>query len=151
MHIEEIVESLCSKYHTRNPFEIASCENILVLKEPIGNVRGYYNKAFKQRMIHLNRNLILEEQRKTCAHELGHAIMHSESNTPFLQANTLFPIGKYEKEANYFAVNLLYSDEDMEEYLQFSIPEIAACLNLSNPLVEYRLSVMKKKPQFVDC
>mgnify|MGYP000943463876 CR=1 FL=1 len=144
MHIEKIVESICRKFQTRNPFEIAGYLNIEVLFEQLGSIKGYYNKAFRQKMIHLNQDLEYEDSKRTCAHELGHVVLHPESNTPFLRADTLFPIGKYEREADYFAVDLLYSDDDMEEYLQYSAPEIASCLNLNIQLVEYRLSIMPK-------
>lgn len=144
MRIEKIVNSLCRRYQSRDPFEIAKGEGILILDEHLGGVRGYYNKAYRQKMIHLNDELDDEERRRTCAHELGHSILHPESNTPFLRANTLFPIGRYEKEADYFAVDLLYSDEQLKEFLQYSIPEISAFLDLPDPLVRYRLSLFSK-------
>lgn len=143
MRIEKIVDSLCRKYQSRDPFEIARGEGIIILDEHLGGVHGYYNKAYRQKIIHLNYNLDEEDRRKTCAHELGHGVLHPESNTPFLRANTLFPIGKYEKEADCFAVDLLYSDEQLKEFLQYSIPEIAICLDLPEKLVQYRMSILK--------
>jgi Zn-dependent peptidase ImmA (M78 family) len=98
-------------------------------------------------MIHINRDLPVEEQKFTCAHELGHMLLHSDSNTPFLRVNTLYSIGKFENEANRFAVDLLYSDDGLQDYLSFSVPEIAACLNVSEELIAYRLSVLKEKRQ----
>jgi Zn-dependent peptidase ImmA (M78 family) len=145
MHIENIVESMCIKFQTRNPFEIARYLNIEVLFEQLGNIKGYYNKAFRQKMIHLNQNLEYDDSKQTCAHELGHAVLHTESNTPFLRANTLFPIGKYEREADYFAVNLLYSDNDIAEYSKYSVPDIAVAFNLSEQLVAYRISVLQNR------
>lgn len=144
MRIKKVADCICKKYQSRNPFEIASDEGYIILDEPLGGVCGYYNKAFRQKMIHLNQNLSEEERRRTCAHELGHGVLHPDSNTPFLRANTLFPIGKYEKEAEHFAVDLLYSDEEMQEYLQYSTPQIADCLKLPIQLVEYRISVMER-------
>ena len=145
MRIEKAVDSLCRKYQSRNPFEIAKGEGIIILDEPLGDVKGYYNKAFRQKMIHLNQRLVGEERRRTCAHELGHGVLHPKSNTPFLRARTLFPIGRYETEADRFAVDLLYSDEDLKKYLQFSSCQIAEFLKLPLPLIEYRLGVMEKQ------
>lgn len=145
MRIKIAIESLCEKYKTRAPFALASCKNILVLLEPLGSIRGYYNKLYRQKMIHINADLSVEEQRRVCAHELGHAILHPESNTQFLQTSTYFCVGKLEKEANFFAIDLLYPDEEMEEYLNFSIPELSACLNISEQLIRYRLSVIPQK------
>ena len=139
MHVEKVVESLCRKYGTRDPYDIANCRGIRVLHLPLGGIKGYYSKCYRQKIIHINNDFSLEDQRFTCAHELGHAILHPNSNTPFLITCTLYPIARFEKEANYFAVDLLYPDETMEEYIQFSVPEIAVCLNLDEKLVEYRL------------
>lgn len=130
---------------TRNPYELASCNNIKIVELSLGGIKGYYSTCYRQKIIHINSDIPEKDQLRTCAHELGHGILHPKSNTPFLRANTLFPIGKFEKEAEHFAVDLLLSDEDMEEYLQYSIPEIASCLCLDPRLVQYRLSVMPKK------
>jgi len=47
-------------------------------------------------------------------------------------------------------IDLLYSDEDMREYLQYSTPQIAECLNIPVSLVEYRVSVMEKQLRFLE-
>lgn len=148
MHIKNVVESLCRKYLTRNPYELAACEKIKVVVLPLGGIKGYYSTCYRQKIIHINSDFSEHEQLLTCAHELGHGILHPDSNTPFLRANTLFPIGRFEKEAEHFAVDLLYSDEDLVEYLQFSTLQIANCLGLPMSLVEYRVSVMDKQPRF---
>lgn len=148
MHIKNVVESLCNKYMTRDPYELAACENIKIVELPLGGIKGYYSTCYKQKIIHINSDFSEHEQLLTCAHELGHGILHPDSNTPFLRANTLFPIGRFEKEAEHFAVNLLYSDEEMQEYLEYSTPQIADCLRISIPLVEYRISVMEKQLRF---
>lgn len=148
MHIKNIVESLCRKYMTRNPYELAACENIEIVELPLGGIKGYYSTCYRQKIIHINSDFSEHEQLLTCAHELGHGILHPDSNTPFLRANTLFPIGRFEKEAEHFAVDLLYSDEDMQEYLQYSTPQIAKCLNVPVTLVEYRIGVMEGQLRF---
>lgn len=148
MNIKNIVESLCKKYMTRSPYELADCKKIKVIKLPLGSIKGYYSKCYRQKIIHINCDIPDIEQKRTCAHELGHGILHPESNTPFLRANTLFPIGRYEREADYFAVDLLYSDDDVMEFIQYSIPEIASCLHLNPQLVEYRLSIMPKRKSY---
>jgi Zn-dependent peptidase ImmA (M78 family) len=140
MRIKQVVESLCRKYGTRNPFELADYKNIQVLKLPLGSIKGYYNKCFRHKMIHINSDIPLPEQRFTCAHELGHSILHPDSNTLFLSVNTLFPIGRFEREANYFAIDLLISDDELKEYLDYSIPEIAACFHVSEELMQYRIN-----------
>ena len=137
-----MADKLCVRYKTRNPFELADLLNIIVLEEPLGKVCGYYNHICKQKMIHINRNLGFESKSFICAHELGHAILHPDSNTPFLKQNTFTVISKMEIEANHFAVSFLYSDEEMLEYIHYTIPEIACCLNLDESIVKYRMEVI---------
>ena len=70
--------------------------------------------------------------------------MHPNFNISFLRSETLLSVGKLEKEANYFAVDLIYGDDVLQESVAFPIPEIAACLNISDDLANYRLSHYRK-------
>jgi len=88
--ILQTIKSLCSKAGTRDPFTIAEYLHIIVLQENLGSIRGYYNVVSRQKFIHINENLSDEEQCFTCAHELGHALLHPKANTPFLRENTLW-------------------------------------------------------------
>ena len=54
-------------------------------------------------------------QRFTCAHELGHSLLHHDINTTFLKSKTLFSTSKIEREANTFAVELLMPDTYLYE------------------------------------
>lgn len=139
MQIEKIVDCLCRKYKTRDPFELAICQNIEVSFLPLGGIKGYYSRCYRKKNIHINSDLCFDQQKFTCAHELGHAILHPDSNTSFLRENTLFRINKFENEANYFAVILLISDEELLECKEFSIPQIAICFNINEQLIKYRI------------
>lgn len=77
-------------------------------------INGFYKYDKRNKYIFINQKLSKEMQRFVCAHELGHAILHPRSNTPFLRKNTLFSIDKIEVEANSFAVQLLLSNENFE-------------------------------------
>lgn len=144
MDIKGIVNRICKKYETRNPFEIAGLMNIVVLFEELGSIRGYYQHCYRHKFIHINSELTEQQQTFTCAHELGHAIMHPNLNTPFLREHTFFNLNKLEIEANQFAAQLLYTDNDFEPYLQFPISQISQCLNLSESLVEYKINNINK-------
>lgn len=100
---------LINKLQTNCPFEVAGLLGIIIVYESLGNILGYYSKHFRIKVIHINENVDELKQRFVCAHELGHAIMHPNSNTPFMKKNTLFATEKIEKEANKFAVNLLFN------------------------------------------
>lgn len=80
MKYKEVAEKLCKKYQTRDPFEIARQLGIQVFYGHYGTIRGYYNKIIQQRMIHINEALDEQQQTIVCAHELGHAIFHPDTN-----------------------------------------------------------------------
>lgn len=143
LSIAQTVETLCKKYDTRDPFEITRQLNIMLELEPLGTVRGYYAFSFRQRVIHINENLYEEQQLFTCAHELGHAIMHPNLNTLFLKSSTYFSVNKLESEADRFAIQMLYTDEYLKDFGECTINQIASCLNLPEQLVEYRLKSIK--------
>lgn len=127
--IKKKVSQLVKKYGTNNPFKLAESLNITIVYEPLGSIYGYYSKSHRFKVIHLNENLPYEKQTSTCAHELGHAIFHPESNTAFLRENTFFPTSKIEQEANEFMMELLFvqyvndSTTIKEAVEEYGIPE----------------------------
>jgi Zn-dependent peptidase ImmA (M78 family) len=115
--IKKIIRKLEIKYKTNDPFELASLLNIDVVPWNLHEeIKGFYKYDKRNKYIVYNINLSDEMQRFVCAHELGHAVLHPRSNTPFLRENTLFSIDKIEVEANTFAVELLLPDEKIYEY-----------------------------------
>lgn len=138
--IKRIVERNCRKYGTRDPFRLAKERHISVIFEPLGSVRGFYQGCYRNKIIHINSNITEEQQRFTCAHELGHALMHAKVNTPFLRENTLFSVNRYEVEANRFAAQLCYPAQYLrEEFGACTTHQIAQSLGLPPELVEYVL------------
>jgi len=112
--VQREVVGLLNKYGTNDPFEIVKQKNILLFFEELGDIWGYYNKYVRIPMIHINNELTEFDSRFTCAHELGHFILHPEVNTPFLKKQTLFSVDRIEREANNFAVHLLIGDNKPE-------------------------------------
>lgn len=137
--LNNLIEKLIQKYQTRNPVEIAQNLGIIVLYENLGTINGFYNTAFRQKFIHINRNLPEHKRTFTAAHELGHAILHPRSNTPFMKEMTYLSVDKLEIEANKFAVNLLISDEDLEELKEFTTHQIAMYYGCHEKLIQLRL------------
>lgn len=115
-------------HKTNNPFEIAAERGITLLFEPLGETLGYYNCYKRIQFIHINNNLDESIKKFVCAHELGHALMHRDSNTSFLKANTFYSIDRIEVEANTFAVELMMPDEVIYNYKDsnLSINEVAS-------------------------
>lgn len=142
MDIRGEVAYLKRYYKTENPFDIIRAKNILLLSEELGLVRGYYNLVLRQKQIHINCNLGGVQRQFTATHELGHAVIHPKSNTPFLLANTYQSVDKMEIEANKFAVEFLISDDTLYEYLKYqecTIEQTARILGYQKELIELRL------------
>ncbi len=136
MTIKHGVTQLIKIYGTNDPYEIASQKNILVLFEQLADTLGYFNTYKRIRFIHINSDLDDTSQRFTCAHELGHALLHPKVNTPFLRKNTLFSIDRIEREANEFAVELLMPDEFIYEShdMTMTLQEAAAIYGVPQQL-----------------
>lgn len=134
MDIKKLVTKIIKKYKTNNPFELAEALGIGVLYENLGSINGYYTKMLRSKYIHVNYNLNESRQRYTVAHELGHAILHPNANTPFLRENTLFSVDKLERQANAFAVELLMPDNVISQYEGYTVHNIASLVGIPNGL-----------------
>ncbi|QAT64677.1 ImmA/IrrE family metallo-endopeptidase [Bacillus glycinifermentans] len=126
--ITKKIKLITKKFETNNPFKIAKALGIEVVYEDLGKALGYYSKHFRVKIIHINQNANELSKEFTCAHELGHAIFHPDANTPFLKRQTLFSTDRIELEANFFAINLLFSSVNScvtvkEAIEQYGIPE----------------------------
>ena len=139
MDIRKKVKTLKRKYGTNNPFDIAEHLGIKVIFEPLGSIKGYYNKQLRTKRIHINCDLFDHDQLFTCAHELGHAIMHPDANTPFLRNRTGILVSKMEIEADKFATELLIDDEIFLEFQEYTSGQIAMMLGYSEDLIKLRL------------
>lgn len=113
--IKSIVEKIIEKYGTNDPFKIAEQQNIIVQFEDLKEIYGFYNYFKRIKFIHINCNIDFFYQKYCCAHELGHANLHHDINTPFLKKYTLYSTDKIEVEANRFAVELLMPDKLLYE------------------------------------
>lgn len=130
MDIKRTVQKLSKKYKTNDPFKLASELDILVVYENLGSILGYFDAHFRMKTIHINENAPEELKRFICAHELGHAILHAKVNTPFLNAYTLYSVGKIERQANTFAVELLLPDAYISEYNNCNIFHLAQSVGI---------------------
>ncbi|MED4885053.1 MULTISPECIES: ImmA/IrrE family metallo-endopeptidase [Bacillus] len=115
--IERIVNKLVKSCKTNDPYEIAAQKNINVIQWNLHHeIMGFYKYIRRNKFIFINSNLNEDIKRFVCAHELGHSQLHHRVNTPFLKQSTYFSVDKIEVEANFFAVRLLLSDEDLKNY-----------------------------------
>lgn len=138
MNVHNIAEQVIKKYKTRSPYELADLMGISIHRCELGTIRGYYSKKFRIKQIVLNCNLTENDERFVLAHELGHAIMHENLNTPFLTENTLFSKNKFEKEANTFAIELLVPDAEIIEHTELTIGQLARMTGYAEELLKYK-------------
>ena len=136
MNVHNIVEQTVYKYKTRSPYELAERMDIIVQKNDLGTVRGYYFKKYRIKQIILHNDLTESDERFVMAHEVGHAIMHEDINTPFLMGNTLFSKNKFEREANLFAIELLVPDEIITENPDLTLEQLARMTGYQKGLLE---------------
>lgn len=109
--IKNTVDELVHKYGTNNPFELAELMGIIIRYVNLGNILGFHTRHFRCSIVHINASTTEKQQLFTCAHEIGHAVLHPNVNTPFLKSNTYFSTDRIEIEANTFAVELLFSQD----------------------------------------
>lgn len=141
-NLKDTILRLTKKYNTSDPFEIADALNISVYFEELGTINGYYNKPLRMKQIHINQNLNEQNAKFTCAHELGHAILHPNASTPFLRSKTFLSVDKLEIEANSFAVNLLIPDETIIEIIDnrnCTLEYMSRVLGYNQKLIELRM------------
>ena len=118
--IAEKVRELIGLYETADPQEICDKMGIMVhCHEMTDKINGFASSFNGVPFIVLNSRLGYYEKRITLAHELGHIVLHSSTNSVSLSMNTSFCVTKYEREADCFAAHLLLEDgrseyEDME-------------------------------------
>ena len=120
MNIKLRVLNLIARHRTRNPFKLARLLNIEIVYEDLGEVRGFFKKILRRKFIFINNKLSEFDQKLVCAHELGHAVLHSSNRIQFLIDNTkLLRKSRIEDEANLFASWLLFPSDDVVEEFEF--------------------------------
>lgn len=139
MDIKRLVDSLVRKYNTRNPFEIIKNLNVIVVFYPLNGVRGFYQYFQRNNIIYIDETLSDREKLFVCAHELGHMLLHKQTNAIFMDSRTQLNTTKYELEADRFAVNLIMSDEEIEEHLNFTTAQFSRLFGYSKKLIELRM------------
>ncbi|PST30557.1 ImmA/IrrE family metallo-endopeptidase [Enterocloster lavalensis] len=144
-----IVQKVIKKYKTRSPYEILSGMGIILRREELGSILGYYYKVYRIKHIVLNSDLeyMSSEEKYVLSHELGHSVMHPDANTPFLRANTYLSVDRMENQANKFAMGLLISDDDITEYAieqHYTVDMLSKLWGYKRELIKLRLNIAKE-------
>ena len=139
MDIKKRVNTLVRKFGTRNPLEIAERMGCIIVRYPLEGVRGFYHYFQRNHIIYVDDRLPDHMILFVIAHELGHVFLHKKSNAIFMDTRTHFVKNKYENEANLFAMDLLISDEDIEEHLDFTTSQLSTLYGYHKSLIELRM------------
>ncbi|KAF6576532.1 ImmA/IrrE family metallo-endopeptidase [Paenibacillus polymyxa] len=113
--MDKTVQRLIRRFKTNCPFEIAERLNIQVWYCDLGeNTRGMYYRKLRRRFIAIHSGLSEPWQKFICAHELAHDRLHPGISRFFLDERSFSNAGKYERQANQFAVKLLTASTSPE-------------------------------------
>ena len=143
-----LATKLAEKHRTRNPFRIAEDLGIIVIKCPLVGIRGFQQRIKRRKIIYVNSELDDHQQEIVCAHELGHIFLHSGMNQIFLNQSTNLVAQKFENEANFFSVDLIFSDDDLIPLLDQPLDVAAAAMGVSTALALHRLRHIDQKWSF---
>ena len=101
--IEEIVQELIDTHNTKSPFEI--CKNLginVTYADLPDSVSGFIVEILKKKVVVINISMPDDEKLLTCAHELGHILLHEGIN--YINAHGRDEeIMNLEKEADYIS------------------------------------------------
>lgn len=139
MDISKLANSIANTYRSRNPFEIIKGMNVILILEPLIDVRGFYQYFQRNHIIYIDDNLPEHEQELVCAHELGHMLMHCNKNSIFMDTRTYLKTSVYETDANKFAVELLIPNEVLLENWKCTTGQFARLTGYSEDLIRLRL------------
>lgn len=151
--ISRKVESLRRKYHETDPFKLCSEMGIIVLQESMGDYegacKGFFLVQSRKKLIMVNSDLPEHLLRIIAAHELGHAVQHSDQLgvTAFHDFALFDSTSRMEYEANIFAAELLMPDQEVLEELNADVSFFGAASRLKVPpeLLDFKFRVLKRK------
>jgi len=113
--MDNIIRQLIRKYKTNDPFELAEYLNINVWFRDLGmGTRGLYMRKLRRRYIVIHEGLDEHWKRFVCAHELAHDRLHPGFSRFWLDEQSFFYAGKFERQANKFAIRLLTAGDSQQ-------------------------------------
>lgn len=135
--IDEILTGLVESVGSRNVFDVLSELNIYTFAVEPNNIllqgnQAIYNRIGTFECIYYSNDISNKEY--VLAHEVGHAVLHTEESEMFY--NPLLNKGKLEKEADYFATKLLYSDLEIEEGIE-TYKQLADKLGIKEDFIKF--------------
>lgn len=137
--ISRFVKKLVDEHDTRDPFKICRQRSILVVRQPLLEMRGFYLCEKNTDIIILADDLPDYVEHFVCAHELGHALHHKGLNCVFMDSRTFLEPTRYENSADKFACQLLWSEAPLLQETQLTDLQMSECLNIPTHNINARL------------
>jgi len=148
-HAIRQADFLHSRFKTRNPFEIADNLNIIIKFGDFEHLKGFYKYVCRNRFIAISSRSDATEQMIICSHELGHDQLHrNQAKTGLMKDYHIYnAMDVCEREANYFAAQLLIDNNDFLAYanIQYTYTQIAAELNVHEELVIIKGAILNRQ------
>ena len=137
--IKKQANSLITKYNTNNPFELADYLGFITIITPLeNNISGISQNLKKNIVIYVNSELDYYKKLIVAAHGLGHAILHKETDTIFLEYTNMCLQNKYEREADSFAIELLLYNKQSYKYKENVINKTSAKERLNLSMLNFK-------------
>jgi Zn-dependent peptidase ImmA (M78 family) len=131
--LDKYIDGIIDLYGTNDIHEIYDCLGIIIKRLDPSNLLLHGHEGFYYRdlndleVVFLENDLNIEFERFVLAHELCHALVHTNIDTKAF-TNSLINSDKLELQANYFAIKLL--NINISDYKDFTLEQVASTLNL---------------------
>lgn len=145
MDTKALAARLSKKHGTRYPFRIAEDLEFIVVFAPLVDMRGFQQRTKRRNIIYINSALDERQQRLVCAHEMGHRFLHSGLNRIFMDHNTQFVTQKFENEAHRFSLELLFTDEELQPFLELPVEYAARYMGVTKQLALWRMNTVEPR------
>lgn len=136
--IKALAEGLYEKYGSCDPFRLCGELSVNIFKSPLpSSVSGFYYNVDGQSVIIVNEALKPPKDSFVAAHELGHALLHPNTNSFFMKTKTALETGRFERQADYFAACLLLCKwKESAEFSDLSIDSLSSVTGIDPAALE---------------
>jgi len=149
--ISRKARKLTTKYSLNDPAKLCEEMGIQVVYQDMGTsetaIKAMLVVERRIKCIVVNENLPDVILRFILAHELGHAVLHTQRCRHFTDDGLFDDSSRMEKEANIFAAELLFGESgDLMAYMKYSeltVFQIAAEYCVPYELLAYKLEIME--------
>lgn len=140
IEINDIIKGLVEEVGSNDVYDILDHLNISLIRDNpeqnplLKSCEGMYIRNMYDHEVIIVKD-DLDNERQIIAHELGHALLHTEYDS--LVHNRFALPGRNEYEANYFAVRLLYDNINIKQFKNYTKKQIAMTLRIDEGWIEF--------------